>query len=178
VRDNGAEALGTAMKVVSERAIMPFIGDVENIKLLKIKEWCEKAVITAKVPKAARCTAAKAPVPKQNEPKPVARPPPKRPGAPAKKTISKASKPAGKKQAAATAPPSNLEKELADEEVDEMVADLISPQILTDMVDGNWKTRLSAAEQVNSNKVDKNNNFLSKNGFLVDFVYSTCYCDF
>nr|CAD7598277.1 unnamed protein product [Timema genevievae] len=45
VRDNAAEALGTAMKAVGEKAIMPFMTDLDNSKLTKIKECCEKAVM-------------------------------------------------------------------------------------------------------------------------------------
>jgi cytoskeleton-associated protein 5 len=54
VRDSSAEALGTAMKVVSEKTITPFIQGVEAIKLNKIKEFCDKAQVktpsTAVVP--------------------------------------------------------------------------------------------------------------------------------
>lgn len=134
------------MKVVTEKAIMPFIGDVENIKLLKIKECSEKAVITAKLPKAAKATVVKA-APKKEEPKPVARPAAKRPigltKRPAAAGGAKAAKPAAKKAVAAA----NVERELTEEEVDEQVAELVAPQILADMLDGNWKTRLNAAEQ-------------------------------
>lgn len=49
VRDNSAEALGTLMKLVGEKAITPFLTDVDNLKMAKIKECCEKAVITAKI---------------------------------------------------------------------------------------------------------------------------------
>lgn len=37
VRDNSAEALGTAMKVVGEKAIMAYIGDVDNLKQAKVR---------------------------------------------------------------------------------------------------------------------------------------------
>jgi cytoskeleton-associated protein 5 len=36
VRDNSAEALGTAMKVVSEKQIMAFMTDLDNIKMTKV----------------------------------------------------------------------------------------------------------------------------------------------
>jgi hypothetical protein len=51
---------------------------------------------------------------------------------------------AAKKPAAA---PTNVERELTEEEVDETVMELLSPEILSGLGDGNWKTRLSAAEQ-------------------------------
>lgn len=50
VRDNSAMALGTAMKVAGETLLMPLIGDIEPIKVTKIKESCEKAeIITPQV---------------------------------------------------------------------------------------------------------------------------------
>lgn len=72
VRDNSAEALGTLMKLVGEKAITPFLADVENLKMQKIKECCEKAVITVKIiqPKKERPTTA--PVKPANEPAPKA----------------------------------------------------------------------------------------------------------
>merc|ERR1712071_127656 len=48
VRDSSAEALGTAMKVVGEKAVMQYVADLEAIKLTKIKEYCDKAVVAGK----------------------------------------------------------------------------------------------------------------------------------
>ncbi|XP_077003385.1 cytoskeleton-associated protein 5-like [Tamandua tetradactyla] len=42
VRDAAFEALGTALKVVGEKAINPFLADVDKLKLDKIKECSEK----------------------------------------------------------------------------------------------------------------------------------------
>lgn len=52
VRDCSSEALGTLMKLVGEKTIGPFIAELEkdNLKMTKIRECCEKAVITVKVP--------------------------------------------------------------------------------------------------------------------------------
>lgn len=50
VRENSAEALGTAMKVVGEKAIMPFMPDIDNLKLSKIKECSDKAVVVKAQP--------------------------------------------------------------------------------------------------------------------------------
>ena len=36
VREASFDALGTAMKVVGEKPIMPFLADVDNIKLQKV----------------------------------------------------------------------------------------------------------------------------------------------
>lgn len=37
VRDNSADALGTAMKLVGEKAMAPFLVDVDNLKMTKVK---------------------------------------------------------------------------------------------------------------------------------------------
>lgn len=39
VRDNSAEALGTAWKVVSEKNIVSFLTSVDAIKLSKVTSW-------------------------------------------------------------------------------------------------------------------------------------------
>lgn len=36
VRDNSAEAIGVAMKVVGEKAISPFISELDNLKMAKV----------------------------------------------------------------------------------------------------------------------------------------------
>lgn len=45
VRDQAAEVLGTATKLVGEKNISPFIGKLDNLKEQKIKECCEKVSI-------------------------------------------------------------------------------------------------------------------------------------
>ena len=42
VRDSSAEALGVAMKVVGEKIIMPFLPDLEAMKMAKIREEVEE----------------------------------------------------------------------------------------------------------------------------------------
>lgn len=60
------------MKLVGEKAIGPFLVELEkdNLKMLKIKEFSEKAVITAKVSGVKKDRPTTAP-PKINEPKNV-----------------------------------------------------------------------------------------------------------
>ncbi|KAJ1918536.1 hypothetical protein H4219_002550 [Mycoemilia scoparia] len=48
VREASTEALGTMMKLVGEKVLMPFLGDVDKIKEAKIREFYEKATISAK----------------------------------------------------------------------------------------------------------------------------------
>lgn len=49
VRDTAAEALGVAMKVVGEKGLMPFLADVDSLKMAKIREFWEKAQLTGGV---------------------------------------------------------------------------------------------------------------------------------
>ncbi|KAH7968652.1 hypothetical protein HPB52_010508 [Rhipicephalus sanguineus] len=53
VREGASMALGTAMKVVGERVITPFLGDLDNLKMEKVKECCEKAEVVAAPPQKA-----------------------------------------------------------------------------------------------------------------------------
>ncbi|CAB4012818.1 cytoskeleton-associated 5-like, partial [Paramuricea clavata] len=47
VRDAAAEALGTLLKLLGERAMGPFVDQLDKIKMDKVKEFAEKAEITA-----------------------------------------------------------------------------------------------------------------------------------
>lgn len=58
-RSGGAEVLGTLMKIIGERAMNPYMEGLDDIRKTKIKEYCDKAVVKAKV-----------------KPKPAAAPPP------------------------------------------------------------------------------------------------------
>lgn len=81
VREGASMALGTAMKVVGERVITPFLGDLDNLKMEKVKECCEKAEVVAAPPqKAPRKPAAAAASPGKGsmESKPEAQAPTQR----------------------------------------------------------------------------------------------------
>ncbi|GIY61303.1 protein mini spindles [Caerostris extrusa] len=51
VRENAAEALGTALKVVGDRMMTPFLQEVDALKMAKIKDFCDKAVVKQTVEK-------------------------------------------------------------------------------------------------------------------------------
>ena len=162
VRDSSAEALGIAMKVVGEKVIMPFLPDLEAMKMAKIKEFCEKAVISGKpAAGAAKSKAAPAPSEVKESAKPAEAP--KRPGAVIKKPTSTTSssttgsgppkKPTGKgvvkkPAGAGSKPEEKVEKELSPEEVDEKAAAILPPDVMTGIIDANWKTRLGAMESL------------------------------
>ena len=151
VRDSSAEALGTAMKLVGEKNISPFLTEVDALKIEKIKEYYEKAVITVKVPgvkKEARpktAPAKAAPKAGSSEPKPVARP---ASGVAQKKApVRKApASSGGLSKSASTKNVLPTERDLLQEEVDETAADILPPEVVADLVNSDWKQRLSAVQ--------------------------------
>ncbi|KAL9553831.1 hypothetical protein MBANPS3_003097 [Mucor bainieri] len=52
-REAGAEGLGTLTKLIGEKPMLAFTDGLDDIKMGKIKEACDKAVVKAKVKKAA-----------------------------------------------------------------------------------------------------------------------------
>ncbi|GAB6028698.1 hypothetical protein CHUAL_004522 [Chamberlinius hualienensis] len=165
VRDNVAEALGTAMKVVGEKVITTFIQELDNVKQAKIKECCDKAQVVGPktVPK-------KKSAPVKTEPKssdssssdnfqtaaakpatgsaiqksaPVRKPPADAKKGPTKQPVRKGTKPAAESKSE-----DFIEKELSSDEVDEKAAELLSQELLNGLGDVNWKTRLSSMEQM------------------------------
>lgn len=141
------------MKVVTEKVIMPFLPDLEAMKLAKIKECCEKAVVVGKAAPKPK------PVPAEvkEAPKPSAEPP-KRPGAVIKKPTSSTSSagpapkkaagkaPAKKTPGGAKATEEKVERELTPEEAEEKAGAILPAEVMTGMVDSNWKNRLSSME--------------------------------
>ncbi|XP_056629748.1 protein mini spindles isoform X2 [Diorhabda sublineata] len=151
VREASAEALGTLMKLVGEKTIAPFLVELEkdNLKMAKIKEFCDNAVILVKTPGAKKekvaAASTKAP-PKAPATKPDSKKPAKK-----KAEISSGTATVVRSKGPKTLSKSssqNIEKELADEEVDSIVSDVISASIITDIASANWKLRLAAAEQL------------------------------
>ena len=158
VRDAASEALGTAWKVAGEKAITAFMGEQEALKIAKIKEFSEKAEL--KVRQGATKASKPAAAPAADKPKVVksggamaaaakkpaaAKPGAKKPAA--KKAAGKSAGGAGA-AAAAAAKPEATEPELSPEEADQLVAELISEDIIKQLADSNWKTRLEATQTV------------------------------
>lgn len=178
VREGSSVALGTAMKVVGERMIMPFLGDLDNLKMEKVKECCEKAeVVAAPHQKAARKPAAAttaSPAKGSAQPKPEAQPPAQRkPAAAAAKpragarvvkpaaTAAPTAAPAKAAQKARTTGPAKAQSSsgmtskpvfsevaLSDEEVQGRAAALFPEESLTALGNTNWKDRLAAVEKM------------------------------
>ncbi|ODM22933.1 hypothetical protein SI65_00522 [Aspergillus cristatus] len=127
-RAGGAEALGTLMKIIGERAMNPFMDGLDDIRKTKIKEYFETAEVKAKErpkpivgpPKTAAGPAGKKPVAKKpalgaKKPAPAAAAPPPEEPVPAPKPAAKApARPGGvPKPGALPTPGSGLKKRLA-----------------------------------------------------------------
>ncbi|KAK0183474.1 hypothetical protein PV327_001512 [Microctonus hyperodae] len=166
VRDQSAEALGTAMKLVGEKVMMPFLTDLDSLKMGKIQESAEKAVILVKSTgprKPERTTAAstsnansgKANGTSGASSNSTSGKTTKRPNtAVAKKaTIKKStSGSSGSSNAVSSkkvaAPKVQIERDLSSESVDELATECLPNDVLTGLIDTNWKTRLAAVEQL------------------------------
>ncbi|XP_058500343.1 cytoskeleton-associated protein 5 isoform X2 [Solea solea] len=162
VRDAAFEALGTAMKVVGEKAVNPFLADLDKLKLDKIKECADKVELSGgrkgvgvggSIGAAAgggnKSSSAKAP--------PTAQAPPKSSGPPKKAATAVASKPSSgppKKGKAASAggkkTPDNkevIENQLSTEVCEELAAGVLPASCLQQLDSANWKERLASMEE-------------------------------
>ncbi|CAL1688758.1 unnamed protein product [Lasius platythorax] len=162
VRDNSAEALGTAMKLIGEKAMMPFLTDIDNLKMTKIKECADKAVITVKMTSGTkrqeRPNTAPAKVESQQAGKASkdnsknAKPSTARRPNTATTKKSTAKKPGGASSltnlASSAKKSVQMERNYSPEEIDEMAAQLLPVEVITGLLDSNWKTRLAAVTQL------------------------------
>ncbi|KAL1502287.1 hypothetical protein ABEB36_007453 [Hypothenemus hampei] len=164
VRESSAEALGTLMKLVGEKSISPFLVDLEKdkLKMDKIREFHDKAEIVVKivVPKKRPQTApTKSGTKKENTAGPITSKTVVKKTivtAPAKKKAASASTVSAgsatvvrsKGAKASTKPLPKIEKELDDAEVDAIIENLLPSNIVSDLSDSAWKTRLAASEEI------------------------------
>ncbi|XP_041367175.1 cytoskeleton-associated protein 5-like isoform X2 [Gigantopelta aegis] len=154
VREASYAALGTAMKVVSEKHILSFLVDVDSIKMQKIQENCEKAVLLNSKGEPRQSGASGDARPKASEPKPVVRPSSAKPATkgsksskgPEKKSAPGKSKVAKKGSAVSKEEP--IENALSDETVEEKAAAAFPADVLTGLGSSNWKERLAAMEKI------------------------------
>ncbi|KAJ7774790.1 microtubule associated protein [Mycena metata] len=177
-RNEAATCLGTLMKMVGERTLNPVMEGLPDMRKAKVKEAFERATVKCKSgaaapPKAAPPPAAapapkkKAPAPKaavvEEEPpkkpasKPPVKPPAKKPpaaaagpsSAPAKKApASSAAKPSKAPPLAAPAALDTFKYRHTPEDAEALAAEIIPPSILKDLADANWKTRLTALDDM------------------------------
>ncbi|NXF03510.1 CKAP5 protein, partial [Smithornis capensis] len=168
VRDAGFEALGTALKVAGEKAVNPFLADVDKLKLDRIKECAEKVELVygkktggATEKKEGKPVAGKTPAPPgpggDKETKDAAT----KPGPPRKGSALKAGVPPkkGKPTAAAgsggagakgkKSPETKeiFESELSIEVCEEKAAAVLPASCIQQLDSGNWKERLACMEE-------------------------------
>ncbi|CAH2325956.1 cytoskeleton-associated 5-like isoform X1 [Pelobates cultripes] len=163
VRDAAFEALGTAQKVVGEKAVNPFLADVDKLKLDRIKESADKVdLANGKKPVSAdkKDSKGSAVAPGKSAPgavekdakEPVkAGPPPKKPsavkpGGPVKKTKQSASGGGAAKSKKGDVK-EIIEQELSPEACEEKAAAVLPASCMQLFDSGNWKERLASMEE-------------------------------
>ncbi|TRY98078.1 hypothetical protein DNTS_023531 [Danionella cerebrum] len=154
VRDAAFEALGTAMKVVGEKAVNPFLADIDKLKLDKIKECADKVELVGKKGGGGSAAgkkekpAAKAPPPVEAPAKPSGppkkAPPTKAAGPPKKGKLASAPNAKSKK-----APETKdfVEAELSPEICEEKAAAVLPVSCMQLLDSANWKERLASMEE-------------------------------
>uniref|UniRef100_A0A8C9WJY2 Cytoskeleton associated protein 5 n=1 Tax=Scleropages formosus TaxID=113540 RepID=A0A8C9WJY2_SCLFO len=151
VRDAAFEALGTAMKVVGEKAVNPFLTDLDKLKLDKIKECADKVELVGgkKVVAEKEKSTSKAQPPVEVPAKPASAPPKKAPAAkpagPPKKAKPVAAVSAkGKKTSEVK---EIVETELSLEVCEEKSAAVLPASCMQMLDSANWKERLASMEE-------------------------------
>ncbi|XP_067356900.1 cytoskeleton-associated protein 5 isoform X3 [Channa argus] len=158
VRDAAFEALGTAMKVVGDKAVNPFLTDLDKLKLDKIKECAEKVELPGGRKggggggggvgdkKPAAKALAEAP-PKSSAPpkKPQTAAPSKSSAGPPKK--GKPTSAAGGKNKKSSDSKEIAETELSPEVCEELAAGVLPASCLQQLFSANWKERLASMEE-------------------------------
>ncbi|XP_073687639.1 cytoskeleton-associated protein 5 isoform X2 [Garra rufa] len=153
VRDAAFEALGTAMKVVGEKAVNPFLADVDKLKLDKIKECADKVELVGKKGgggggEKKEKPAAKAPPPVEAPAKPSGPPkkaPPAKAAGPPKKGKPASAQSGKSKKAPETK--ETVETELSPEVCEEKAAAVLPASCMQLLDSGNWKERLASMEE-------------------------------
>ncbi|CAJ1057300.1 cytoskeleton-associated protein 5 isoform X4 [Xyrichtys novacula] len=159
VRDAAFEALGTAMKVVGEKAVNPFLTDLDKLKQDKIKESADKVELPGGKKGAGGGSTGGDKKPASKAP-PAAEAAPKSSGPPKKSTTSAASKPsagpakkgkpasaAGGKAKKASDNKETVESELSVEVCEDLAAGVLPASCLQQLDSANWKERLASMEE-------------------------------
>ncbi|XP_049928605.1 cytoskeleton-associated protein 5 isoform X1 [Epinephelus moara] len=165
VRDAAFEALGTAMKVVGEKAVNTFLSDLDKLKLDKIKESADKVELPGGKKGAGggggggggggaggKKPAAKAPPPAEAPAKSSAPPRKTQSGAASKPSAGpskkgKATSAAGGKTKKAPESKEFTESELSTEVCEERAAAVLPASCIQQLDSANWKERLASMEE-------------------------------
>ncbi|NXX94075.1 CKAP5 protein, partial [Centropus bengalensis] len=168
VRDAGFEALGTALKVAGEKAVNPFLADVDKLKLDRIKECAEKVELVygkktggaaekkeakpapGKVPALSVAGGDKETKDAATKRGPVKKAPAAKPGGPPKKGKPAAAAGVGGAGAKGKKGPETkeiFESELSIEVCEEKAAAVLPASCIQQLDSGNWKERLACMEE-------------------------------
>ncbi|NXF32228.1 CKAP5 protein, partial [Nyctibius bracteatus] len=168
VRDAGFEALGTALKVAGEKAVNPFLADVDKLKLDRIKECAEKVELVygkktggAAEKKEGKPIAGKTPAlsgsggdketkDAASKPGALKKAPTVKSGAPPKKGKPAAASGVGAAGAKGKKGPETkeiFESELSIEVCEEKAAAVLPASCIQQLDSGNWKERLACMEE-------------------------------
>ncbi|KAM6311968.1 cytoskeleton-associated protein 5 isoform 2-T2 [Aegotheles albertisi] len=166
VRDAGFEALGTALKVAGEKAVNPFLADVDKLKLDRIKECAEKVELVygkktggAPEKKEGKAVPGKTPAlsgssgetkDAATKPGPLKKAPAVKSGGPPKKGKPAAAAGTGGAGAKGKKGPETkeiLESELSIEVCEEKAAAVLPASCIQQLDSGNWKERLACMEE-------------------------------
>uniref|UniRef100_A0A8C0BTD7 Cytoskeleton associated protein 5 n=1 Tax=Buteo japonicus TaxID=224669 RepID=A0A8C0BTD7_9AVES len=168
VRDAGFEALGTALKVAGEKAVNPFLADVDKLKLDRIKECAEKVElvygkktggtaekkegkpITGKTPALSGAGGDKETKDAATKPGPLKKAPAVKSGGPPKKGKPAAAAGMGGAGAKSKKGPETkeiFESELSIEVCEEKAAAVLPASCIQQLDSGNWKERLACMEE-------------------------------
>ncbi|VDN99387.1 unnamed protein product [Rodentolepis nana] len=166
VREASFAALGTAMYVVTEKNITPFLADVDSIRMGRIKEFYEKAVEEKKKGGSGASGTVASGAPATGTAVETSKPPPPpqktgikggaKPGGVKKEgqavggTV--ASKPPAKSKSGALPAENELPKEslMGDDAVEAKLSDFFGEGLLTELASSVWKERLAAMETAQS----------------------------
>ncbi|NXG98908.1 CKAP5 protein, partial [Loxia leucoptera] len=168
VRDAGFEALGTALKVAGEKAVNPFLADVDKLKLDRIKECAEKVELVygkkaggaaekkEGKPIAGKTTAVPGPAGDKETKDAATKPgPPKKASAVKSGVPPKKGKPAMAAGTGGAGPKGKkgpetkeiFESELSIEVCEEKAAAVLPASCIQQLDSGNWKERLACMEE-------------------------------
>nr|XP_010302844.1 PREDICTED: cytoskeleton-associated protein 5 isoform X2 [Balearica regulorum gibbericeps] len=168
VRDAGFEALGTALKVAGEKAVNPFLADVDKLKLDRIKECAEKVElvygkktggaaekkegkpVTGKTPALSGTGGDKEAKEAATKPGPLKKAPAVKSGGLPKKGKPAAAAGVGGAGAKGKKGPETkeiFESELSIEVCEEKAAAVLPASCIQQLDSGNWKERLACMEE-------------------------------
>nr|XP_018670649.1 cytoskeleton-associated protein 5-like [Ciona intestinalis] len=153
VRDGAFLSFGAILKVAGESKLLPFLADLDKLKMEKITE-CAGKLDGGKPSTSAGASKPAAPVKK--EPEAPTRPKSAAPKSAAakpkadgtKKVVKGGKKPASQSAKSAASVEPAVEQELGDAAVDDLIASVITDEERAQILNNNWKERLAGLQSM------------------------------